>query len=668
MSLLSLHNAQLSFGDAPLLDQVNLTLVSGDCLGVIGRNGAGKSSLLKALAGIIPLDQGVRHLPSDLRLRFVPQESDFNDSDTIASVLSNGLEELTSLLQTYHEIIDACETVQADSEYDALMMRLQTVQTQLDLRDAWRLEERLSSAIAEFGIAGETRVNDLSGGWKKRLIIAQAMLAKPDVLLLDEPTNHLDVAGIEQLEQQIKRFQGAVVVISHDRRFLDQVVSGLLELDRGILRSYPGSFALYQQRKAEELASEAISSALFDKFLAQEEVWIRQGIKARRTRNEGRVRRLEALRVQRAERRQRQGMAKLTVSAGKKSGALVAELTDVSLALDGWTLFNNFSTLIQRGDKVGFIGANGVGKTTLIKLILGELQPDAGQIKQGTQLQVAYLDQQRALLNDEDMLIDAVREGSDYIEIMGQKKHILGYLEDFLFPPHRARVKVGSLSGGERARLLLAKLFTKPANLLILDEPTNDLDLETLELLEELLQSYTGTVLLVSHDRAFLDNVVTQSLCFVGGGSGQVVEVTGGYEDWVAIRHQYEAKPSVSSPASATETTEVKAEVAVTPAPSVAPSVPPEPTSVPSKKVKLSYKEQKLLESLPDQIAQLESKQAQLGEQLSDPSVFANTQKVKDIQTQLADIDRDLESALAQWEALELKANTDIGSVGSSKG
>jgi ATP-binding cassette subfamily F protein uup len=646
MSLLSLHNAHLSFGDHPLLDHVSLTLVSGDRLGVIGRNGAGKSSLLKVLAGIQPLDDGVRHLPSDLRLRFVPQESDFAEDDTIASVLSAGLDELVSLHQEYNDIIHACENITDNQRYDQLLNRLQEVQTQLDLRDAWRLEDRLTSAIDQFGLAGDTRVSDLSGGWKKRLVIAQAMLAKPDVLLLDEPTNHLDVAGIEQLEQQIKSFQGAVVVISHDRRFLDQVVTGLLELDRGVLRTYPGSFSQYQQRKAEELASEAITEALFDKFLAQEEVWIRQGIKARRTRNEGRVRRLESLRVERAERRQRQGMAKLTVDAGKKSGALVAELTNVSLSLDGWCLFNEFSTLIQRGDKVGFIGPNGVGKTTLIKLILGQLQPDTGQIKQGTQLQVAYLDQQRAQLNDEDTLIDAVREGSDYIEIMGQKKHILGYLEDFLFPPHRARVKVGSLSGGERARLLLAKLFTKPANLLILDEPTNDLDLETLELLEELLQSYAGTVLLVSHDRAFLDNVVTQSLCFVGEGSGQVIEVTGGYEDWLAIRHQYTAKSMVTPKPEAT--------VAPTPAPTPAPTTAT--ASVVVKKVKLSYKEQKLLDSLPDQIAELENEQSKLSEQLSDPSVFADTTKVHSIQTRLAEIDDALVSALEQWEMLESKA------------
>lgn len=638
MSLLSLHNAHLSFGDHPLLDHVSLTLVSGDRLGVIGRNGAGKSSLLKVLAGIQPLDDGVRHLPSDLRLRFVPQESEFAEDATIASVLSAGLDELVSLHQEYNDIIHACETVTDPQQHDHLLARLQEVQTQLDLRDAWRLEDRLTSAISQFGLAGDTLVSELSGGWKKRLVIAQAMLAKPDVLLLDEPTNHLDVAGIEQLEQQVKSFQGAVVVISHDRRFLDQVVTGLLELDRGILRTYPGSFSQYQQRKAEELASEAITDALFDKFLAQEEVWIRQGIKARRTRNEGRVRRLEALRVERAERRNRQGMAKLTVDAGKKSGALVAELTNVSLSLDGWSVFNDFSTLIQRGDKVGFIGPNGVGKTTLIKLILGQLQPDAGQIKQGTQLQVAYLDQQRAQLNDEDTLIDAVREGSDYIEIMGQKKHILGYLEDFLFPPHRARVKVGSLSGGERARLLLAKLFTKPANLLILDEPTNDLDLETLELLEELLQSYTGTVLLVSHDRAFLDNVVTQSLCFVGEGSGRVIEVTGGYEDWLAIRHQYEVKAGATPKPEAT--------IAPTPA----------PTSAPAKKVKLSYKEQKLLDALPDQIAKLENEQGKLSEQLSDPSIFADTQKVQSIQTRLAEIETAIASALEQWEMLESKA------------
>ncbi len=636
MSLLSLQRAHLSFGDYPLLDQVSLTLLKGDHFGVIGRNGAGKSSLLKVLAGIQPLDDGIRQVSPDLRLQFVPQESEFSQQDTVASVLADGLSELKQLHEDYAGLIACCgDEHLSDADQAEMMETLQQIQTQLDLRDAWRLEDRLTMAIADFGIAGDTLVHSLSGGWKKRLVIAKAMIAHPDILLLDEPTNHLDTFGIEQLEQQINQFQGAVVVISHDRRFLDKVVTGLLELDRGQLRTYPGSFAQYQQRKAEELASEAISNALFDKFLAQEEVWIRQGIKARRTRNEGRVRRLEALRLARSERQKRQGMAKLALDAGKKSGALVAELNHVTLSLDGWTIFKDFSTLIQRGDKVGFIGANGVGKTTLIKLLLGFIQPDSGEVKQGSQLQVAYLDQQRAQLNDEDMLIDAVREGSDYVDVMGQKKHILSYLEDFLFPPHRARVKVGSLSGGERARLLLAKLFTKPANLLILDEPTNDLDLETLELLEDLLQQYTGTVLLVSHDREFLDNVVTQSLCFVG--DGRVIEVVGGYEDWLAIRHQYDS----STPLISASTTTV--------------SPIDYPTKSTVKKVKLSYKEQKELDTLPDRISALEQEQEKLSVRLSDPDVFADAHSVLKIQERLSALTLEINAALAQWELLEEK-------------
>jgi ATP-binding cassette subfamily F protein uup len=636
MPLLMLQEAHLAFGDNPLLNSENLSLENGDRLGVIGRNGAGKSSMLKVLAGTQHLDSGQRIVQKDVNMVYVPQESVFPEGETIRSALVKGVAEVAALVERYYVVSAA---MAEDFENEALMEEMQHLQHQIDLRDGWRIDAAVDEAIMGFGLAGDISVADLSGGWKKRLAIAQALIAKPDVLLLDEPTNHLDVAGIEVLEQTLKNFAGAVILISHDRRFLDNTVNGLLELDRGILRRYPGSFSVYQERKAAELASEEVTNALFDKHLAQEEVWIRQGIKARRTRNEGRVRQLEQLRIERAERRKRQGMAKLNVDVGKKSGALVAELENVNLAYDGWTIFKDVSTLVQRGDKVGLIGPNGVGKTTFIKLLLGEIQPDSGTVKQGTQLQVAYLDQQRAVLNDEDMLIDAVREGSDFIEINGQKKHILGYLEDFLFPPHRARVKVGSLSGGERARLLLAKLFTKPANLLILDEPTNDLDLETLELLEALIQEYKGTVLLVSHDRTFVDNVVTQSLAFVG--DGRVVEVAGGYEDWAMIKHQYVPEPQAAAEA-------LKPTKAVD-------SVPMGVSSLPAKKTKLSFKEEKQLAALPDQIAALESEQASLGEQLSDPSIFADTAKVQVIQQRLQQLEAAIDEAMNLWSALEAK-------------
>ncbi len=636
MPLLMLQEAHLAFGDRPLLDAVNLSLENGDRLGVIGRNGAGKSSMLKVLAGTQVLDSGQRIVQKDVQMVYVPQESVFNDGETIRSVLTAGVAEVAALVERYYAV---SHDLAEDYENEALMEEMQHLQHLIDLRDGWRVEAAVDEAIMSFGLSGDISVVDLSGGWKKRLALAQALIAKPDVLLLDEPTNHLDVAGIEVLEQTLKSFVGAVILISHDRRFLDNTVNGLLELDRGILRRYPGSFTVYQERKAAELASEEVTNALFDKFLAAEEVWVRQGIKARRVRNEGRVRQLEQLRVERAERRKRQGMAKLNVDVGKKSGALVAELENVSLSFDGWTIFKDVSTLIQRGDKVGLIGPNGVGKTTFIKLLLGELQPNSGTVKQGTKLDVAYLDQQRAVLNDDDMLIDAVREGSDFIEIGGQKKHILGYLEDFLFPPHRARVKVGSLSGGERARLLLAKLFTKPANLLILDEPTNDLDLETLELLEELIQSYSGTVLLVSHDRTFVDNVVTQSLAFVG--DGRVIEVAGGYEDWAMIKHQYVPEPQQVAES-------LKPVKAVD-------SVPLGVSQQPIKKVKLSYKDQKELDSLPEQIAMLEAEQATLGEKLSDPSVFADAAQVKTIQHRLQVIETEVETAMLRWASLEDK-------------
>lgn len=636
MPLLMLQEAHLAFGDNPLLNAENLSLENGDRLGVIGRNGAGKSSMLKVLAGTQPLDSGLRVVQKDVNMVYVPQESVFSEGETIRSVLTQGVAEVAALVERYYAVSAA---MAEDYENEALMEEMQHLQHQIDLRDGWRVDAAVDEAIMGFGLAGDILVDDLSGGWKKRLAIAQALIAKPDVLLLDEPTNHLDVAGIEVLEQTLKNFSGAVILISHDRRFLDNTVNGLLELDRGVLRRYPGSFSVYQERKAAELASEEVTNALFDKHLAQEEVWIRQGIKARRTRNEGRVRQLEQLRRERAERRKRQGMAKIAVDTGKKSGALVAELENVNLAYDGWTIFKDVSTLIQRGDKVGLIGPNGVGKTTFIKLVLGEIQPDSGTVKTGTQLQVAYLDQQRAVLNDEDMLIDAVREGSDFIEINGQKKHILGYLEDFLFPPHRARVKVGSLSGGERARLLLAKLFTKPANMLILDEPTNDLDLETLELLEELIQNYKGTVLLVSHDRSFVDNVVTQSLAFVG--DGRIVEVAGGYEDWAMIKHQYVPEPQVAAES-------LKPVKAVD-------SVPLGVSQQSVKKPKLSYKEQKQLDTLPETIATLEAEQASLGEQLSDPAIFADSIKVKAIQLRLQQLEQEIEAAMTTWAELEAK-------------
>lgn len=636
MPLLMLQEAHLAFGDNPLLNAENLSLENGDRLGVIGRNGAGKSSMLKVLAGTQPLDSGLRVVQKDVNMVYVPQESVFSEGETIRSVLTQGVAEVAALVERYYVVSAA---MAEDYENEALMEEMQHLQHQIDLRDGWRVDAAVDEAIMGFGLAGDILVDDLSGGWKKRLAIAQALIAKPDVLLLDEPTNHLDVAGIEVLEQTLKNFSGAVILISHDRRFLDNTVNGLLELDRGVLRRYPGSFSVYQERKAAELASEEVTNALFDKHLAQEEVWIRQGIKARRTRNEGRVRQLEQLRRERAERRKRQGMAKIAVDTGKKSGALVAELENVNLAYDGWTIFKDVSTLIQRGDKVGLIGPNGVGKTTFIKLVLGEIQPDSGTVKTGTQLQVAYLDQQRAVLNDEDMLIDAVREGSDFIEINGQKKHILGYLEDFLFPPHRARVKVGSLSGGERARLLLAKLFTKPANMLILDEPTNDLDLETLELLEELIQNYKGTVLLVSHDRSFVDNVVTQSLAFVG--DGRIVEVAGGYEDWAMIKHQYVPEPQVAAES-------LKPVKAVD-------SVPLGVSQQSVKKPKLSYKEQKQLDTLPETIATLEAEQASLGELLSDQAIFADSSKVQAIQLRLQQLEQEIEAAMTTWAELEAK-------------
>ena len=508
MPVVSLSRARLAYGHQPLLDGADFQLDARERVGLIGRNGSGKSSLLKVLAGQTHLDDGDLWLAPQARVACVAQEPDLDPAASVYDAVALGIGAAGQLLADYHH---AAAALAEHADDGAALARVDRLQAELDATDGWTLGHRVDTVLSRLELAADVRVGTLSGGWQKRVSLAQALAAAPDVLLLDEPTNHLDLAAIGWLEDLLRGFPGAVLCVTHDRRFLDAVATRIVELDRGRLQSYPGSFAAYQERKARELADEAVVSAKADKVLAQEEIWIRKGVEARRTRNEGRVLRLEALRRERAARRERLGQVTLRLDAGEKSGKMVAELDGVCKAYGGRRLIDGFSARIIRGDRIGLIGPNGAGKTTLLKLILGEIEPDSGTVRRGANLAVAYYDQLRAALDPDLTLQDAISPGADFIDIGGVRRHVVTYLGDFLFPPERARSPIRSLSGGERNRLLLARLFSQPANVLVLDEPTNDLDIETLELLEALLQDYAGTIFLVSHDRAFLDNVVTQT-------------------------------------------------------------------------------------------------------------------------------------------------------------
>ncbi|MBB5016933.1 ATP-binding cassette subfamily F protein uup [Chitinivorax tropicus] len=629
MPLISVDNACLAFGHHPLLDQAALNLDAGERVGVIGRNGTGKSSLLKALAGLVKLDDGLIRFASDAKVAYVPQEPLFEPGLSVFDAVAGGLADLAGLLRDYHH----CTQQLAHAHDEALLARMQSLQTALEAQDGWRFNSLVESTLSTLGLPADKPVDELSGGWKKRVALARALVAEPNVLLLDEPTNHLDVAAIEWLEGVLRAFAGGVLVITHDRRFLDNVATRIVELDRGLLCSFPGNFATYQLKKAEMLEVEAIHNRKFDKFWAQEEVWIRKGVEARRTRNEGRVRRLEQLRRDRAARREQMGQVQFSLDAGERSGKLVAELDKVTKAYAGRTLIKDFTTRIQRGDRIGLLGPNGIGKTTLLKLILGEIQPDGGTVKTGTNLQIAYFDQFREQLDEEMAIVDVISQGSDFIQIGNERKHIMSYLGDFLFAPERARSPVKSLSGGERNRLLLARLFTKPANVLVLDEPTNDLDIDTLELLEQLVADYTGTVFLVSHDRAFLDNVVTQVIAFEG--EGVLREYPGGYEDFQAAKARMESQKPAE-----------KAVVASKPA----------AQPVKNRQVKLSFNESRELAALPDEIAALEAAQAEINAQLLAPDAYkTDPQQLKAWQLRIDEIDEQLLEKLARWEALEEK-------------
>ena len=632
MPLLSVDNACLAFGHVDLLDHVSFQLDGGERVALIGRNGSGKSSLLRALAGQAALDDGTVWRQSEMVTAYVPQEPDFTLERDVFATIADGLGAAAQLLVDYHAAMVA---VSEHATPEALA-RLDTLQHAVESAEAWRLNQRVEQVVARIGLDPAAKVSSLSGGGIKRVALARALVAEPDLLLLDEPTNHLDLDGILWLEELIRDFRGAVMVITHDRVFLDNVATRIIELDRGRLASYPGRFADYLRRKAEELESEEKASARFDKFLAQEEVWIRKGVEARRTRNEGRVRRLEALRNERAARRDRLGNVSLAVDTGDKSGQMVAELTHVSKRYGDKVVVRDFSTRILRGDRIGFLGPNGAGKTTLLKLILGEVAPDEGTVRRGTRQSVAYFDQLREQLDPELPLTEVISPGSDFVEIGGEKKHVIGYLGDFLFAPQRARSPVKSLSGGERNRLLLARLFARPANVLVLDEPTNDLDIETLDLLEELLASYDGTVFLVSHDRAFLDNVVTQVIASEGDGNWK--EYAGGYEDWLRVRKPAEAAV-VTPPKAAAPKREAAAPVAV------------------AKPAKLSWKEERELEALPDRIAALEDEQTAAQARLNDPSIYRDApQDVPVLNSRLQALEAEIEAAMLRWEDLESRS------------
>ena len=637
MPLITLDNACLAYGLTPLLDHAALQLDPGERVGLIGRNGTGKSSLLKVAAGVIKLDDGKRWVAPDIRLAYVPQEPPLDPTHTVFESVAEGLGALCQLLLDYHAVTHAMS--EADCDIDALMEKMQELQHELDAHNGWQTQARVETVINHLQLPADKLIGELSGGWKKRVALAQALVAEPNVLLLDEPTNHLDMEAIEWLETLLLEFQGSVLFITHDRRFLDSLATRIVELDRGILTEFPGTYANYQVKKQELLAIEEQQAGKFDKFLAQEEVWIRQGIKARRTRNEGRVRRLEQLRRERAARRNRLGNVTLSLDQGERSGQLVAELSHVCKAFGDRPIIKDFSTRILRGDRIGLLGPNGVGKSTLLKLILGEIEADSGSVHQGTNLNIAYFDQMREQLDEEATLADTINPGADYVEIGNERKHVISYLEDFLFPPQRARAPVKSLSGGERNRLLLARLFARPANVLVLDEPTNDLDIETLELLESLLQDFTGTLFLVSHDRAFLENVVTQVIAFEG--DGKLTEFGGGYDDWRRFQEQLAA--SASQTTSAKPATNTSQPVATA-----------KPADNP--KSKLSFNEKRELEALPERIEMLEAEQQGINHTLADPDLYrSNPQRVQELQTRLTQITEETEHAMARWEELERK-------------
>jgi len=653
MALLTLANAQLAFGHVPLLDHTGFALEAGERLALIGRNGSGKSSLLKILAGLERLDDGTLQLQQALRRTYVAQEPVFADGVDVFTAVSEGVAEAKALRERF-------EAQAHDHAHDHAGSgdALDALQTRIEALGGWTWEQRVDEALHRLQLDAAQPVAALSGGTKKRVALAQALVAQPDVLLLDEPTNHLDLDAIEWLQELLVGWRGALIVISHDRAFIDAVATRIVELDRGVLRSYPGNFSAYEAAKARELEAEALANARADKLLAQEEVWVRKGVEARRTRSVGRVARLQRLRAERAARRERVGQVRLELDAGLPPGKIVAELTDVGLAFGDKTIVRGFTATVLRGDKIGLIGPNGAGKTTLLRLILGELEPDAGRVRRGTQLQVAYFDQMRAALDLDATLADTISPGSEWIEVGGGRKHVMSYLGDFLFAPERANSPVRTLSGGERNRLLLARLFALPANVLVLDEPTNDLDIETLELLEELLQTYPGTVFLVSHDRRFLDNVVTSLIAWEGElRPGLWREYEGGIDDWRAQRARSLAAMAAATPrGTAASSRPAAAPDEATGKAARGPAEDGEAgsTAAPARpRAKLSYKAQRELDELPARIEALEAEQKAIGERLASAELYTTEpQSVAGLQARYAQIEEELMAALERWEAL----------------
>jgi ATP-binding cassette subfamily F protein uup len=626
MALIVLTDAKLAFGHVDLLANTAFSLESGERVGLIGRNGTGKSSLLKILAGIEKMDDGLLQYQQGLRIAYVPQEPIFDAEETIFEAVSKGVAQAKALREEY-------EALSVGEWDDASHHRLDEVQSQLEALSGWNWEQRVYETLDRLHLEADLKISTLSGGTKKRVALARALVEMPDVLLLDEPTNHLDLDSIAWLEELLKEYQGSVILVTHDRAFLDNVCTQIVELDRGILRSYPGNFTQYEVLKEQELNSESLANARADKLLAQEEVWIRKGVEARRTRSVARIARLETLRNSRAERRDAMGQVKLAVSAGDRSGKIVADLQNVSKSYDR-PIVADFTATILRGDKVGLLGPNGAGKTTLLKLILGTIAPDSGTATMGTRIEVAYFDQMREGLDLNASLEDYISPGSEWIEINGNKKHVKSYLSDFLFAPERTNSPVSTLSGGERNRLLLARLFARPANVLVLDEPTNDLDIDTLDLLEQLLQDYKGTVFLVSHDRYFLDNVVTSIIAHEGDGFWR--EYEGGYEDWKIQKARSDKIRASNSATKTLNKSELKVEAKVVP--KMEAKVETKPASKSSVQ-KLNGKERQELETLPLQIEELETEQAKIGIAMS-------------MQARLTEITGQLDHSLQRWEQL----------------
>jgi ATP-binding cassette subfamily F protein uup len=628
MSVLRLNRLSLAFGHHPLLDAIDLEVERGERVCLVGRNGAGKSSLLRVISGRQAADEGRVWRQPETRLAYLDQDIEPQGAGSVFDVVAGGLQEQGRLIRAYHQL--AVRVAQAAAA--AALQELAVLQQQLETAGGWQLEQRVERILSRLQLDGEARFADLSGGWRRRALLAQALVIEPDLLLLDEPTNHLDIEAITWLEQFLPEFTGALLFISHDRTFVRRLATRIIELDRGRLTSWPGNYDAYVRRKQAQLEVEARHDALFDRKLSREEAWIRQGIKARRTRNEGRVRALKALREERRLRRGRSGAVSMELETGGQSGRLVAEADQVTAGYGKQVIMRDFSTTILRGDRIGIIGPNGAGKTTLVRILLGDLAPQSGRVRIGTRLQVAYFDQQREQLDPDQTLLDSVGAGSPRVTVNGRERHVAGYLRDFLFPPERLHSPVRSLSGGERNRLLLARLFARPANLLVMDEPTNDLDVETLELLEALLADYRGTLLLVSHDRTFLDHVVTSTLVFEG--DGVIGEYVGGYAD---LERQRAAGPGADRPAAKAVERPRNGQPAAT-----------------SRAQKLSYKERRELEGLPARIEALEAEQARLQETINDPGFYRQPQdSVRPVLARLEAVHAELEHSFARWEQLE---------------